>query len=174
MATVTAPRLTHAGAVGDPLREDLKLLIRISGVVKFRSSGHCKCSCSCYRCAGTMKALSSGFFKATFGKGNYQGVKRLSQAQQQESIKIIDSQLVCPGRKTSGRLGGLCTLVIHFYHQIYQATAWGFLHGTVLLISNVALFADASGIDQAVPVVLVSLSPHPNARHRMRLNELSP
>jgi len=137
---------------GDPLKV-LKLLAIINGVIKFRFF-ELQMFVQLYGVPGTGKSTFARILQGIVGKGNYQGSRLSKLNDDNEIAKIIDSQLViCPDEKKQvGDFSGLLSLTGGdpiSYRKIYQEATTGFFYGTVLLISNVALFAgDTSGIDR--------------------------
>jgi len=135
---------------GDPLKV-LKLLAIINGVIKFRFFD-LQMFVQLYGAPGTGKSTFARILQGIVGKGNYQGSRLDKLNDDNEIAKIIDTQLViCPDEKKQvGDFGGLLSLTGGdpiSYRKIYQEATTGFFKGTVLLISNVPLFAgDTSGI----------------------------
>lgn len=137
---------------GDPLKV-LKLLAIINGVIKYRFFD-LQMFVQLFGAPGTGKSTFARILQGIVGKGNYQGSRLSKLNDDNEIAKIIDTQLViCPDEKKQvGDFGGLLSLTGGdpiSYRKIYQSASTGFFLGTVLLISNVPLFAgDTSGIDR--------------------------
>lgn len=142
---------------GDPLKV-LKLLAIINGVIKFRFFD-LQQFVQLYGVPGTGKSTFARLLQGIVGKGNYQGSRLSKLNDDNEIAKIIDTQLViCPDEKKQvGDFSGLLSLTGGdpiSYRKIYQEATTGSFYGTVILISNVALFAgDSSGIDRRLCLV---------------------
>ena len=137
---------------GDPAKV-LKLLALINGVIKFRFFD-LQMFVQLYGPPGTGKSTFARLLQGVVGKGNYQGSRLSKLNDDNEIAKLINAQLVvCPDEsKQIGDFQGLKSLTGGdpiSYREVYKTGATGFFYGTVVLISNVPLFAgDTSGVDR--------------------------
>ncbi|QIZ72293.1 DUF3854 domain-containing protein [Oxynema aestuarii] len=108
---------------------------------------------------GSGKSTFARLLQKMVGKGNYESSSLKKLSQDYEIAKIINSQLVvCPDEdRKFGGFGGLKALTGGdniSYREIYKHPASSPFYGTIVILSNQAIFAgDTTGLDRRTCLV---------------------
>ncbi|WDD30133.1 DUF3854 domain-containing protein (plasmid) [Nostoc sp. UHCC 0926] len=137
---------------GDPLKV-LKLLAIINGVIKFRFF---ELQMFVHLCGvpGAGKGTFARLLEAIVGKSNHSSARLPKLGEDYTIANIINYQLVvCPDeKKYVGDWGGLLSLTggdTISYREIYKPESKGKFYGTIVVLSNSAIFAgDTTGIER--------------------------